>query len=163
MSLRTSESLGNLGNLRNGSSPDRSLLDTPPTHDLWIRSIRPHLSHLSYSPRWLGNLRQVLFGACHPLSQNTEVDETNEVLKEFPGEERLYPSADSVKGVEEGEVHYPVQYLNFINSGGLPPSQLQVKLGVPLMLLRNLDVGHGLCNGTRPHSIRMTHSVTVLS
>ena len=65
---------------------------------------------------------------------NNEVDEINdEVFKQFPGEERLYSSADFVKGAEEGD-HYPLEYLNFIAMGGLPTSQLKLKLEVPLIL-----------------------------
>ena len=53
---------------------------------------------------------------------NNEVDEINdEVLKQFLGEERLYSSADSVKGAEEGN-HYSLEYLNSIAISGLPPS-----------------------------------------
>ena len=67
--------------------------------------------------------------------RNSEGDETDEeVLKTFPGEERLYSSANSIKGSEEGN-HYPVEYLNSINMGGLPPSQLRLKIRIPLMLL----------------------------
>ena len=36
-------------------------------------------------------------------------------------------SADSVKGSEGEEQLYPVEYLNSINMGSLPPSQLEVK------------------------------------
>jgi hypothetical protein len=91
--------------------------------------------------------------------RNMEVDEINaEVLKVFPGIERLYSSADSVKGAEDGNM-YPVEYLNSLNMGGLPPSQLCLKPGVVLMLLRNLDLGRGLCNGTRLRLINMTHRV----
>ena len=50
-------------------------------------------------------------------------------------------------------------YLKSINTGDLPPSQLEVKIGVPLMLLRNLDPGLGLCNGTRLRLMRMTNRV----
>ena len=46
--------------------------------------------------------------------------------------------------------------------GGLPPSQLKVKLGAPLMLLRNLDVGQGLCNGTRLRLVEMTNRVLLV-
>ena len=39
------------------------------------------------------------------------MDELNEELLEaFPGEERLYSSANSVKGVEDEEHHYPEFY-----------------------------------------------------
>ena len=77
--------------------------------------------------------------------RNTEVDDINcSALNVFPGEERLYSSADSIKEVEGADHVYPLEYLNSITIPGLPPSQLRVKLGVPLMLLHNVDVGRGL-------------------
>jgi hypothetical protein len=58
--------------------------------------------------------------------RNSEVDEINQqVLQKFPGEARLYSSADSVKG-GDGE-HYPVEYLNSITIGGLPPLPAQTQ------------------------------------
>ena len=81
--------------------------------------------------------------------RNAEVDEINaELYSQFPGQGRTYQSADCVKGREEADL-YPVEYLNSLNFGGLPPSKLDVKPGVPLMLLRNIDPGMGLCNGTQ--------------
>ena len=44
---------------------------------------------------------------------------------------------------------YPVEYLNSLDMPGLAPSHLPLKIGVPLMLLHNLDTGRGLCNETR--------------
>jgi hypothetical protein len=41
------------------------------------------------------------------------------------------------------------EYLNAQADGGLPPHELRLKQGVPVMLLRNLDPRQGLCNGTR--------------
>ena len=52
-----------------------------------------------------------------------------------------------------------LQYLNSTNTGGFPPSQLEVKIGVPLMLLRNLDPGLELCNRTRLRLMWMTNRV----
>ena len=46
----------------------------------------------------------------------------------FPGESRTYSSAASIQGAEDG-AQYPVEYLNSINTGGLPPSQLEVLSG----------------------------------
>jgi DNA helicase Pif1, 2B domain len=62
------------------------------------------------------------------------------IYQQFPGEGGVCSSADSIQGTKD-DIQYPVEYLNSINMGGFPPSQLQVKRGVPLMLLQNLDPG----------------------
>jgi len=56
---------------------------------------------------------------------------------------------DSVS--EEDGMHYayPAEFLQQLNAGGLPPALLYLKVGCPVILLRNLDSGEGLCNGTR--------------
>jgi ATP-dependent DNA helicase PIF1 len=38
---------------------------------------------------------------------------------------------------------------NTITLVGMPPHRLALKVGVPVILLRNLDAASGLCNGTR--------------
>ena len=69
------------------------------------------------------------------------MDEINSLMHHlFSGESRIYSSVDSIQGAKDS-VQYPVEYLNSINTGDLFPSQLEVKIGVPLMLLRNLDPG----------------------
>ena len=39
--------------------------------------------------------------------------------------------------------------MNTVKSSGLPNHELNLKVGVPIMLLRNIDQPLGLCNGTR--------------
>jgi hypothetical protein len=91
--------------------------------------------------------------------RNTEVNEINsEVLREFPGDAQVFHCADSVKGSDDAD-QYPMEYLNSIESGSLPPARLEVKPGVPLMLLRNLDQKQGLCNGTRLRLVQMRNRV----
>ena len=51
--------------------------------------------------------------------------------------------------VEEGDDRWPPEFLNSINIGGFPPHKLILKLGTPIILLRNIQPSDGLCNGTR--------------
>ena len=46
-------------------------------------------------------------------------------------------------------IQYPTELLNKIENGSLPPHELKLKVGSPIMVLRNLDPSKGLCNGTR--------------
>jgi hypothetical protein len=86
-------------------------------------------------------------------ARNNDVDAMNhDILNEFPGEELIFQSSDSVKndGLGPGEEFmYPVEYLNSINASGLPLSKLRLKIGAPVMILRNMDPESGVCNGTR--------------
>ncbi|CAN7105154.1 unnamed protein product [Brassica rapa subsp. narinosa] len=44
---------------------------------------------------------------------------------------------------------YPPEYLNCLEFQGLPKHKLVLKVGIPVMLLRNINEKEGLCNGTR--------------
>ncbi|KAL1202767.1 hypothetical protein V5N11_031395 [Cardamine amara subsp. amara] len=44
---------------------------------------------------------------------------------------------------------YTPEYLNSLDFPGIPNHRLCLKVGVPVMLLRNLNQKNGLCNGTR--------------
>lgn len=46
------------------------------------------------------------------------------------------------------EMLYPPEYLNTLKFPGLPPNTLHLKIGTPIMLLRNVNLGGGLCEGT---------------
>jgi hypothetical protein len=71
--------------------------------------------------------------------RNDDVDQLNQsVLDHFPEEEKIFHSADSVvyeEGVDDGDMQYPVEYLNSINASGLPLSKLTLKIGCPIMVL----------------------------
>ena len=83
--------------------------------------------------------------------RNVDVQDTNEkILSNMPGDEIIYDSADSFEDEGEGIPNdIPNDILRSIEPPSLPLSQLKMKIGCPLMLLRNLDPGKGLCNGTR--------------
>uniref|UniRef100_A0A0R0E7S8 ATP-dependent DNA helicase n=1 Tax=Glycine max TaxID=3847 RepID=A0A0R0E7S8_SOYBN len=42
-----------------------------------------------------------------------------------------------------------IEFLNSLNTFGLPNHHIKLKIGSPIMLLRNIDQTQGLCNGTR--------------
>ena len=81
--------------------------------------------------------------------RNEMVDNMNDrVLNMFPGDMVTCFSVDSVAEVDQQSV-YPTEYLNSLTLSGLPPHKLNIKLGAPVMLLRNMDPSRGHCNGTR--------------
>jgi len=69
------------------------------------------------------------------------------LLRQIPGEERCYRSVDTITEPDQ-VTQYPTEFLNSLEPPGLPPHNLYLKLGCPIMLLRNLDAPK-LCNGTR--------------
>jgi len=97
-------------------------------------------------------------------SRNDDVHELNKkILDSFPGDEKTYFSADSIPTGEgngdQGDLMYPVEYLNTIQCSGLPLAKLTLKIGCPVMVLRNIDPSHGICNGTRGVVTRMQSRV----
>ena len=70
-----------------------------------------------------------------------------QLLQQVPGDVTLYKSVDSAPDIS-GVVQYPVEFLNSLELSGVPPHMLQLKIGAPIMLRRNLDP-QKLCNGTR--------------
>ncbi|CDO77896.1 hypothetical protein BN946_scf184952.g8 [Trametes cinnabarina] len=95
-------------------------------------------------------------------ARNEDVDNINDLLLgRMPGEVRTYYSADTVTfepGADGAEIHqhrgpqdhpYPPEYLRSLRASGLPLGELRLKVGCPIILLRNLAPSRGLCNGTR--------------
>jgi len=83
---------------------------------------------------------------------NKSVTDLNStILNRFPGALQTYHSIDSAD-VNEETPHLdelPAEHLQSIDLPSLPPSKLHLKIGIPLMLLRNLCPQEGLCNGSR--------------
>ena len=77
------------------------------------------------------------------------------VLNRIHGDDKIYLSADSIQTDEPREqANYPMEFLNSLTPSGMPPHRLRLKVGATVMLLRNLDLKQGLCNGTR---LRIIH------
>ncbi len=73
------------------------------------------------------------------------------VLTLLPGDPAIYYSIDSpFDDMNPNSLNiFPIELLNQLNYSGLPNHQLYLKENACVMLLRNLDATHGLCNGTR--------------
>ena len=68
-------------------------------------------------------------------------------------------SIDSVSEEDRMNYTYPAEFLQQLNASGLPPALLCLKVGSLVILLRNLDPGEGLCNGTRMVVLNMRKKV----
>jgi len=91
--------------------------------------------------------------------RNLDVDALNlEILKSFPDATKVtYYSEDSVDASTPDEaLLWPLDFLNSLTVSGLPPHELTLCPGAVVMLIRNLDVDKGLCNGVRAVVVR-TH------
>ena len=69
------------------------------------------------------------------------------------GEQMEYMSSDLVDKSETIESYHfrslTTEFLNSLTTSGLPNHCQKLKIGTPIMLLRNLDQTQGLYNGTR--------------
>ncbi|XP_031095170.1 uncharacterized protein LOC115999462 [Ipomoea triloba] len=82
------------------------------------------------------------------------VDQVNEYMNNLNlASSKTYLSCDSVCKADTNdnmlaEVH-TTEFLNSLKCFGVPNHSLSLKVGSPIMLLRNIDHFIGLCNGTR--------------
>ncbi|XP_075079773.1 uncharacterized protein LOC142165026 [Nicotiana tabacum] len=68
-------------------------------------------------------------------------------------QDKSYLSSDTICKSDHAftsleHIHTP-EFLNSIKCSGIPNHSITLKVGVPVMLLRNIDQSSGLCNGTR--------------
>ncbi|KAK7312898.1 hypothetical protein VNO77_37136 [Canavalia gladiata] len=92
---------------------------------------------------------------------------TNDIVKKvndymlhlMPGESRTYISSDQPSNMNEHSVQqndiHTSEFLNTINCSGLPNHEIKLKVGAPIILLRNIDHTAGMCNGSRMVITRM--------
>ena len=73
------------------------------------------------------------------------------ILTRLHGSLSTFHSTDSVEqnGEEDHMELPPAEVLQTFNASSLPPSKLSLKVGAPVIVLRNLYPKEGLCNGTR--------------
>lgn len=117
-----------------------------PDADTLINAIYPNIDKVIPPPAYF--LDRIILTA-----RNADVEELNTaILLCFPGQQSTFYSADTVESdtnMYTDSDHIPIEYLRSLTPSGLPPGQLHLKQGCPLILLRNLAPARSLCNGTR--------------
>jgi hypothetical protein len=171
------------GNFTDSTSPDFISLPSPMRCDnihTLIQSVYGSMSPSSAIPPPNYFLDRMILAP-----RNTNVDAINQqVIESFPGETLTYFSADSVGDVtarssnpaiqaslgtdtlgvsshwdEDDPRNLPPEFLRSLNPSGYPLGELALKIGCPMILLRNIDVSNGLCNGTRMTLLRASQSI----
>lgn len=123
-----------------------------------IGKVFPNISENFRSHDWIYE-RAIL------APKNDDVNSiNNQIQSKLPGVATEYKSIDTVT-IEEQAVNYPTEFLNSLEPCGMPPHVLKLKIGSPLMIIRNLNPPK-LCNGTRVVVKKLTPNLieaTILS
>ena len=96
-------------------------------------------------------------------ARNDDVNELNDRVVDLldPNTEKIYTSVDSTENCDNGALNESItpEYLNSLNPASLPPHELRLRKYAVVILIRNLSIDEGLCNGTRLLIIKMSHNV----
>ena len=112
----------------------------PSTLEALIDFVYPQLENNSKNSAWLCE-RAIL---CPTNAQAKEVNDL--MINKFPGELTIYKSSDTT---DDMNIEFTPEFLNSCDLPGLAPHCLQLKKGMMVMLIRNLDVENGHCNGVK--------------
>jgi len=114
-----------------------------------------HLCHQLYPQALLTEAvtsHSALIGrAILAFKNDTVNDFNNSLLDKMAGTEHRFEAANKVELCQEApdSEPYAVEYLQSINLASIPPSCVRLKIGVPLILIRNLSPKNGMCNHIR--------------
>ena len=137
--------------------PERMVAPDP---EAFISRVYPGIGSIPHPPGGYFLDRMIL------APRNSDVGDLNrQILNLMSGEEEVFLSVDSIvdeAGVDDGSRGhdtFPAEFLRTLNPPGLPPGELRLKPGCPIILLRNLCPSQGLCNGTRMVVVRTSRRV----
>ncbi|GBP68489.1 ATP-dependent DNA helicase PIF1 [Eumeta japonica] len=106
-----------------------------------IQRVFPDIAQNFNNHNWLGE-RAIL------AAKNKDVEDLNATILNFlPGQLISFKSVDTIMN-QDDVVNYPTEFLNSLELPGLPPHNLQLKVGSVVIMLRNINQPR-LCNGTR--------------
>ncbi|XP_046666559.1 ATP-dependent DNA helicase pif1-like [Homalodisca vitripennis] len=119
--------------------------------DELVQKVFPNIAQSYKNLQWLST-RAIL------AAKNIDVNTINfNIQNGIPGETTIYKSIDTVVNQDE-VINYPTEFLNSLDLPGMPPHVLILKIGVPIILLRNINPPR-LCNGTRLSVKKMMNNV----
>jgi len=110
-----------------------------------IREVYPDTTKVQLSP-------EILRDSAIFTTLNADVDKLNHLATAMlPGEPpTLFRNQDTIVDSDStAAVHFAMGHLNALNASGMPPHLLELKVGQPIILLRNINPRKGLCNGTK--------------
>ncbi|XP_058775184.1 uncharacterized protein LOC131649437 [Vicia villosa] len=135
------------------------------------RASRSDIGHASIFSSYVWDHCKVLTQTRNMRHKNDKGNNNSNEIAEFSkwildvgdGEEKEYLSFDEIDKTdatytEAYEVLTP-EFLSYLRTSGLPNHILKLKVGIPIMLMRNLDQSQGLCNGTRLIVTRLANHV----
>ncbi|XP_061379262.1 uncharacterized protein LOC133319319 [Danaus plexippus] len=116
-----------------------------------IQRVFPDIAQKFNNHNWLGE-RAIL------AAKNKDVEDLNATIQNFlPGQLISFKSVDTVMN-QDDVINYPTEFLNSLELPGLPPHNLQLKVGSVVIMLRNINQPR-LCNGTRLAVKRLMNNV----
>ncbi|GFV93748.1 ATP-dependent DNA helicase [Trichonephila clavipes] len=119
--------------------------------DELVQKVFPNIAQNYKNHQWLST-RAIL------AAKNIDVNTINFTIQHgIPSETTTYKSIDTVENQDE-VVNYPTEFLNSLDLPGMPPHVLTLKIGVPIILLRNINPPR-FCNGTRLSVKKMMNNV----
>ncbi|KAL0867452.1 hypothetical protein ABMA27_008239 [Loxostege sticticalis] len=111
------------------------------TEDELISHVFPNIQNNITNDEWLCE-RAVM------SPKNESVNKiNNKILEVLASEPKIYTSIDTVMSSDDSTT-YPIEFINTLELTGVPSHKLELKIGVPVLLMRNLDAPR-FCNGTR--------------
>ncbi|GFW40603.1 ATP-dependent DNA helicase [Trichonephila clavipes] len=119
--------------------------------DELVQKVFPNIAQNYKNHHWLST-RAIL------AAKNIDVNNINFTIQHgIPSEMTTYKSIDTVEN-QDDVVNYPTEFLNSLDLPSMPPHVLTLKIGVPIILLRNINPPR-LCNGTRLSVKKMMNNV----
>lgn len=131
--------------------------------ETWLATADDNILQNTYG-ELIKNQKYNEMATCAILSaRNIDVDELNHQVVDLLDErtERIYTSVNTPEDDNDNRVAEAIlpEYLNSLSPLCLPPHELKLRKYTIIMLIRNLSINEGLCNGTRLMVLKMGNNV----